>query len=87
MIAMFDYNPSEASPNVNHADELSFRSGEIIYVHGNVHDDGFYFGELENGKKGLVPSNFLKEVSSINIDENSMQQDNEQIISNENKVK
>jgi hypothetical protein len=86
MIAMFDYIPSEHSPNVNPDDELSFHSGEIIYVHGNVHDDGFYLGELEDGRKGLVPSNFLKEISSINTDENSMQQDTEQMISNENKV-
>ncbi|CAF3854382.1 unnamed protein product [Rotaria sp. Silwood2] len=85
MISMFDYNPSENSPNINPDEELSFRSGEIIYVHGNVHDDGFYFGELENGTKGLVPSNFLKEVSLINIDENTVQQDNEQMITNENK--
>jgi hypothetical protein len=87
MIAMFDYNPNENSPNVNPDDELTFHSGDTIYVHGNVHDDGFYFGELENGKKGLVPSNFLKEVSSINADENSIQQDHEPIITNENKVK
>ncbi|CAF3569477.1 unnamed protein product [Rotaria sp. Silwood1] len=87
MIAMFDYNPNENSPNLNPDEELSFRSGDIIYVHGTVHDDGFYFGELENGSKGLVPSNFLKEVSSITTDENTIQQDNEQIITNENKVK
>ncbi|CAF3502980.1 unnamed protein product [Rotaria sp. Silwood1] len=85
MIAMFDYNPNENSPNLNPDEELSFRSGDIIYVHGTVHDDGFYFGELENGSKGLVPSNFLKEVSSITTDENTIQQDNEQIITNENK--
>jgi RIMS-binding protein 2 len=84
---MFDYNPSEHSPNVNPDEELSFRSGDIIYVHGNVHEDGFYLGELENGSKGLVPSNFLKEVSSINTDEIPIQQDNEPIITNENKVK
>lgn len=87
MIAMFDYNPSEASPNLNPDDELTFHSGDTIYVHGNVHDDGFYFGQLETGAKGLVPSNFLKEVSSINSDENSMQHDNEQMITNETKVR
>ena len=87
MIAMFDYNPKEQSPNINPDDELSFRSGEIIYVHGNVQEDGFFLGELENGRRGLVPSNFLKEISSINAEENSFQQDNEQqIISNDNKV-
>lgn len=87
MIAMFDYNPSENSPNINPDEELSFRAGDIIYVHGNVQEDGFYFGELENGGKGLVPSNFLKEVSLINTDENNLQQDHEPIITNETKVK
>ena len=83
---MFDYNPKEQSPNLNPDDELSFRSGDIIYVHGNVQEDGFFLGELENGRKGLVPSNFLKEISSINAEENSFQQDHEQIIPNDNKV-
>ncbi|CAF0754435.1 unnamed protein product [Adineta steineri] len=85
MIAMFDYNPTETSPNANPDEELSFRSGDTIYVHGTVHDDGFYLGELPNGTKGLVPSNFLKEVSSTTIDDNSIQHDNEQIIPNETK--
>ncbi|CAF1549068.1 unnamed protein product, partial [Adineta steineri] len=85
MIAMFDYNPTETSPNANPDEELSFRSGDTIYVHGTVHDDGFYLGELTNGTKGLVPSNFLKEVSSTTIDDNSIQHDNEQIIPNETK--
>jgi RIMS-binding protein 2 len=62
MMALFDYNPKANSPNDNPTDELSFHSGDIIYVHGNVHDDGFYSGELTNGKKGLVPSNYLKEM-------------------------
>ncbi len=80
MIAVFDYNPSENSPNKNSSDELSFRTGDLVYVHGNIHDDGFYSGELENGKKGLVPSNYLKEIIS---DENPVQKDPESI---ENKV-
>ena len=87
MIALFDYNPNENSPNLNPDEELSFRSGDIIYVHGNVQDDGFYLGELENGIKGLVPSNFLEEVSSLHTDENSIQYDNDQLIMNETKVK
>jgi len=40
--------------------ELSFLTGEIIYVYGDKDDDGFYMGEL-NGVRGLVPSNFLTE--------------------------
>ncbi|CAF3842843.1 unnamed protein product [Adineta steineri] len=74
MFAQFDYNPSENSPNANHKDELSFRKGDIIYVHGNIRDDGFYSGELENGKKGFVPSNYLKD--SIPV-ETPIKKDNE----------
>ena len=62
MIALFDYNPNANSPNKNPKDELSFHSGDIIYTHGIVHEDGFYSGESANGKKGLVPSNYLKEM-------------------------
>jgi hypothetical protein len=79
MVALFDYNPNENSPNMNPNDELSFHSGDIIYVHGSIHDDGFYSGELANGKKGFVPSNYLKEVT----DETPAKKDNE---TNENKV-
>ncbi|CAF0996311.1 unnamed protein product, partial [Didymodactylos carnosus] len=38
-------------------------SGDIIYVHGNVLDDGYFMGEM-NGVQGLVPSNFLQEVTN-----------------------
>ena len=40
--------------------ELSFQTGDIIYVYGDMDDDGFYLGELR-GQRGLVPSNFLTE--------------------------
>jgi hypothetical protein len=87
MIAMFDYNATENSPNANPDEELSFRSDDIIYVFGNVHDDGFYYGQLENGSKGLVPSNFLKELAMINADEASLLQNNETMLQNDNKVR
>lgn len=64
MVALFDYDPAENSPNSDHSDELSFAAGDVVYVHGSVHEDGFYTGELENGKKGFVPSNYLKEVTA-----------------------
>ena len=38
--------------------ELSFCTGDIIQVHGDMDDDGFYIGEI-GGVRGLVPSNFL----------------------------
>lgn len=40
--------------------ELSFQTGNEIYVYGEMDDDGFYMGELD-GVRGLVPSNFLTE--------------------------
>lgn len=40
--------------------ELSFQTGDIIYVYGDMDDDGFYYGELR-GQRGLVPSNFLQD--------------------------
>ncbi|XP_048269149.1 uncharacterized protein LOC126918611 isoform X2 [Bombus affinis] len=60
MIALYDYDPHELSPNVDSQVELAFQTGNEIYVYGDLDDDGFYMGEL-NGVRGLVPSNFLTE--------------------------
>ncbi|CAF2154725.1 unnamed protein product [Rotaria magnacalcarata] len=73
MQALFEYDADEYSPNVDSHDELSFHAGDIIYVHGSVRADGFYSGELENGKKGLVPSNYLTEISDENSSEKTME--------------
>lgn len=40
--------------------ELSFQTGAVILVYGDMDEDGFYMGELD-GVRGLVPSNFLTE--------------------------
>ena len=48
----------ELSPNVDAEVELSFRTGDVIVVYGDMDDDGFYMAELR-GQRGLVPSNFL----------------------------
>uniref|UniRef100_A0A3P8SKB9 RIMS-binding protein 2 n=1 Tax=Amphiprion percula TaxID=161767 RepID=A0A3P8SKB9_AMPPE len=70
MVALYDYDPRESSPNVdveyegnrlNEEAELTFCAGDVITVFGEIDEDGFYYGEL-NGHKGLVPSNFLEEV-------------------------
>ncbi|XP_017290811.3 RIMS-binding protein 2 isoform X3 [Kryptolebias marmoratus] len=70
MVALYDYDPRESSPNVdveyegnrlNEEAELTFCAGDVIMVFGEIDEDGFYYGEL-NGHKGLVPSNFLEEV-------------------------
>ena len=51
----------QLSPNVDLEVELPFRTGDVIYVYGDMDDDGFYLAELR-GQRGLVPSNFLSEV-------------------------
>lgn len=61
MVALYDYDPQELSPNVDAEQvELSFTTGQIINVYGEMDDDGFYMAEIE-GVRGLVPSNFLTE--------------------------
>ena len=62
-IALYDYDPTELSPNVDSEVELSFKTGEIIMIYGDMDDDGFYMGEL-NARRGLVPSNFLTDIPS-----------------------
>lgn len=44
--------------------ELPFRTGDVIYVYGNMDEDGFYLGEV-NGVRGLVPSNFLSDAGPV----------------------
>ncbi|XP_025021463.1 RIMS-binding protein 2 isoform X4 [Python bivittatus] len=61
MVALYDYDPRESSPNVDVEAELTFCTGDIITVFGEIDEDGFYYGEL-NCQTGLVPSNFLEEV-------------------------
>ncbi|KAK5851870.1 hypothetical protein PBY51_023387 [Eleginops maclovinus] len=61
MVALYDYDPRESSPNVDVETELTFCAGDIMAVFGDIDEDGFYYGEI-NGHRGLVPSNFLEEV-------------------------
>jgi RIMS-binding protein 2 len=44
--------------------ELSFKTGDTIFVYGEMDDDGFFMGELD-GMRGLVPSNFLAESTDL----------------------
>ena len=62
-IALYDYDPTELSPNVDSEVELAFKTGEILTIFGDMDDDGFFMGEL-GGRRGLVPSNFLTDIPS-----------------------
>nr|XP_039272092.1 peripheral-type benzodiazepine receptor-associated protein 1-like isoform X1 [Styela clava] len=61
-VALFDYDPTHLSPNIDVDVEISFRRDDIIIVEGDMDDDGFYKGRLRD-KEGLVPSNFLEEIT------------------------
>ena len=60
-IALYDYDPTELSPNVDSEVELTFKTGDLVTIYGDMDDDGFYMGEL-GGMRGLVPSNFLTDL-------------------------
>uniref|UniRef100_A0A8C9TBW0 RIMS binding protein 2 n=1 Tax=Scleropages formosus TaxID=113540 RepID=A0A8C9TBW0_SCLFO len=68
-IARYSYNPYDG-PNENPEAELPLVAGKYLYVYGTMDEDGFYEGELLDGQRGLVPSNFVdfvqdEEVSSL----------------------
>lgn len=54
--------------------ELSFRTGDHIIVYGEMDEDGFYTGETADGRRGLVPSNFLRELTQTGTNQSSMSQ-------------
>ncbi|ETE73576.1 RIMS-binding protein 2, partial [Ophiophagus hannah] len=39
--------------------ELPLTAGKYLYVYGDMDEDGFFEGELLDGQRGLVPSNFV----------------------------
>jgi RIMS-binding protein 2 len=56
-IARYSYDPFQHSPNDNPEAELQVNAGDYILVWGDVDDDGFFDGEMLDGRRGLVPSN------------------------------
>uniref|UniRef100_A0A670KFZ8 TSPO associated protein 1 n=1 Tax=Podarcis muralis TaxID=64176 RepID=A0A670KFZ8_PODMU len=65
-LARYSYNPF-AGPNENPEAELPLTAGEYIYVYGEMDEDGFFEGELMDGRRGLVPSNFVERVSDEDL--------------------
>lgn len=62
-IACEDYFPLTMSPNPDSDVELSLRKGDYVYIHGEPDDIGFFVGQLASGKRGLVPSNYVKKLT------------------------
>lgn len=40
--ALYDYDPREASPNIDSEIELSFCRGDVLAIFGPVDEDGFF---------------------------------------------
>ncbi|ETE71507.1 RIMS-binding protein 2, partial [Ophiophagus hannah] len=47
--------------------ELPLTAGEYIYVYGEMDEDGFFEGELMDGRRGLVPSNFVERLADDDL--------------------
>jgi RIMS-binding protein 2 len=61
-IALFNYDPSCMSPNVESChEELTLHENQLGKVFGDQDEDGFYFGEFD-GKTGYIPSTYVAEV-------------------------
>ena len=66
-IAKYSYDPFRQSPNENPESELSLAAGDFVLVFGDIDSDGFYFGELLDGRRGLVPSNFVQQLTGEDL--------------------
>lgn len=42
-------------------------AGDYVLVWGNMDEDGFFEGELLDGRKGLVPSNFVQRLQGEDL--------------------
>lgn len=55
----YSYDPFTQSPNDHPEAELYINAGDYLLVWGNMDEDGFFDGETLDGRRGLVPSNFI----------------------------
>lgn len=58
-MAKYGYDPFKQSPNDNPDAELGFNAGDYIMVFDDIDEDGYFIGELMDGRRGFVPSNWL----------------------------
>ena len=59
-LARYSYDPYQHSPNDTPESELAINAGDYILVWSDPDEDGFFDGEILDGRKGLVPSNFVE---------------------------
>lgn len=61
-IARFSYEPFQHSPNANPEAELPVQGGDYLLVWGQPDEDGFLDAETLDGRRGLVPANFVQKL-------------------------
>lgn len=61
-IARFSYEPCHHSPNANPEAELPVQGGDYLLVWSQPDDDGFLDAETLDGRRGLVPANFVQKL-------------------------
>ncbi len=66
-IARYSYDPFKQSPNDNPEAELVLLAGDFVLIFGNIDEDGFYYGELLDGRRGLIPSNFVEKLTGEDL--------------------
>lgn len=66
-ISRFNYDPYKQSPNDNPDSEIPLNAGDFILIYGGVDDDGYCVGELLDGRRGLVPSNFIEKITGEDL--------------------
>jgi len=57
---LYDYNPAEGPNDEDPDEELQLQAEEIIFMVGEIDEDGFFLGMRQDGKQGLVPSNYVE---------------------------
>lgn len=65
-LARYSYNPFKG-PNEHPESELPLTAGDYVYIWGDMDEDGFYEGELKDGRRGLVPSNLVEQIPESDI--------------------
>ncbi|KPM03525.1 RIMS-binding protein 2-like protein [Sarcoptes scabiei] len=66
-IARYNYDPYKYSPNENPETEVTLLAGDFILIFNNIDEDGYYYGELLDGRQGLVPSNFIEKLTGDDL--------------------
>uniref|UniRef100_A0A0K2TTB7 RIMS-binding protein 2 n=1 Tax=Lepeophtheirus salmonis TaxID=72036 RepID=A0A0K2TTB7_LEPSM len=66
-VSRYSYDPFQHSPNDCPEAELLVNAGDYILVWGDIDEDGFFDGELLDGRRGLVPSNFVEKLEGEDL--------------------